>query len=87
MAGPENQDQYPPTEFGGQPLKNMGGIQPTIGEMGIPVPPQLKEDDVVERDASERLQSLYRTGEEMGTEPDDEVFVGTQKNFPITDFR
>lgn len=81
------QDKYPPTEFGGQPLKNMGGIQPTMEEMDVPIPAHLNNLTLEDRSAGERLQSLYRTGDEMGAEPDEEVFNGTQKGFPIKDFR
>ncbi len=84
MAGPENQDQYPATEWGGKPLKNMGGIQPSM-PAGVVIPDFFTEGEVLERSASEQLQSVYRTGDELGTVVDDEIFNGTQKGFPIKD--
>ncbi len=87
MAGPENQDEYPASEFGGKPLKNMGGIQPAMPLVGVTDAALgfFTEGEVPDRSVGDQLQSLYRTGDELGTVPDDEVFVGTQKDFPIRD--
>lgn len=86
-GAPTNQDEYPPSEHGGSPLKNMGGIQPSPGSQGVVIPPPYDELEYEGRTPSERLQSMYRTGDEMGEAPDKEVFIGTQKGFPIRNIR
>lgn len=73
MAGPTRQDEYPPSEFGGKPLRNMGGIQPNRARR---LPEFFTEGEIPARSESERYQALKRTGDEMGTKPVPEYWDG-----------
>ncbi len=77
-GAPENQDEYPETEFGGKPLKNMGGIQPTNRSEAVAaqLPEWIPPEFAFPRSNSEQLQALRRTGDVMGDTPTDDAWDG-----------